>query len=115
MGGQFAPANLALEPRFTVAVLAVGAVNPEFAFLPEIDPMSYLSRVTVPVLMLNGELDNIIPLEAGAKPFFAQLGTPAADKRQVIQPGGHFVPFDVLIRETLDWLDEYLGPVKKGS
>jgi formylglycine-generating enzyme required for sulfatase activity/fermentation-respiration switch protein FrsA (DUF1100 family) len=115
MGGQFAPTNLALEPRFKVAVLTVGAVNPEFAFLPEIDPMNYLSRVAVPVLMLNGELDNIIPLEAAAKPFFAQLGTPAADKRQVIQPGGHFVPVDVVIRETLDWLDKYLGAVKEGS
>ena len=115
MGGQFAPTNIALEPRFKVAVLTVGAVNPQFAFLPEIDPMSYLSRVTVPVLMLNGELDNIIPLEAAAKPFFAQLGAPAADKRQVVQPGGHFVPLDVLVRETLDWLDEYLGVVKQGS
>jgi fermentation-respiration switch protein FrsA (DUF1100 family) len=115
MGGQFAPANLALEPRFKVAVITVGGVNPEFAFLPEIDPMNYLSRVTVPVLMLNGELDNIVPLDAAAKPFFAQLGTPAADKRQVIQPGGHFVPVDVVIRETLDWLDKYLGAVKQGS
>jgi formylglycine-generating enzyme required for sulfatase activity/fermentation-respiration switch protein FrsA (DUF1100 family) len=115
MGGQFAPTNLALEPRFKVAVLTVGAVNPEFAFLPEIDPMNYLSRVTVPVLMLNGELDNIVPLEAAAKPFFAQLGTPAADKRQVVQPGGHFVPVDVVIRETLDWLDKYLGAIKRGS
>jgi dienelactone hydrolase len=115
MGGQFAPTNLALEPRFKVAVLTVGAVNPEFAFLPEIDPMNYLSRVTVPVLMLNGELDNIVPLEAAAKPFFARLGTRPEDKRQVVQPGGHFVPVDVVVRETLDWLDKYLGAVKKGS
>lgn len=115
MGGQFAPTNLALEPRFKVAVLTVGAVNPEFAFLPEIDPMSYLSRVTIPVLMLNGELDNIVPLEAAARPFFAQLGTRPEDKRQVVQPGGHFVPVDVVIRESLDWLDKYLGAVKQGS
>ena len=115
MGGQFAPANLALEPRLKVAVLTVGAVNPEFAFLPEIDPMNYLSRVTIPVLMLNGELDNIIPLEAAARPFFAQLGTRPEDKKQVVQPGGHFVPVDVVIRETLDWLDKYLGAVKQGS
>jgi len=77
--------------------------------------MNFLSRVTVPMLMLNGELDNIVPLEAAAKPFFAQLGTAEADKKQVVQPGGHFVPLDVVIRETLDWLDKYLGPVKQGS
>ena len=115
MGGQFAPANIALEPRFKTAVLPVGAVNPVFEFLPEIDPMSYLSRVRIPVLMLNGELDNVVPLETAARPFFEQLGTPAEQKKQIVQPGGHFVPIDVLIRETLDWLDEYLGPVARGS
>ena len=115
MGGQRAPANLALEPRFKVAVLVVGGVNPEFEFLPEIDPMHFLPRVTTPTLMLNGELDNIVPLEAAARPFFERLGTPAADKRQVVQPGGHFVPEDVLIRETLDWLDRYLGAPVTGS
>jgi hypothetical protein len=26
--------------------------------------------------------------------------------------GGHFVPRDLLIRETLDWLDTRLGPVR---
>ena len=71
------------EPRFKTAVITVGGVNPEFEFLPEIDPMNYLSRVTTPVLMLNGELDNVVPLEAAARPFFEQLATPAADKKQV--------------------------------
>lgn len=115
MGGQFAPMNLALEPRFKVAVIVVGGVNPEFEFLPEIDPMHFLPRVMTPVLMLNGELDNIVPLEAAARPFFERLGTPAADKRQVVQPGGHFVPVDVVVQETLDWLDGYLGRPASGS
>jgi dipeptidyl aminopeptidase/acylaminoacyl peptidase len=33
------------------------------------------------MLMLNGELDNIVPLEAAARPFFEQLGTRTADKK----------------------------------
>jgi len=42
--------------------------------------------------------------------FYSELiGTPERDKKHVIAPGGHFVPRDVLIRETLDWLDTELG------
>jgi hypothetical protein len=33
-------------------------------------------------------------------------------KRQVISEGGHFVPRTELVRETLDWLNRYLAPVK---
>jgi hypothetical protein len=36
--------------------------------------------------------------------------SPAADKKHVIAQGGHFVAQDALVRETLDWLDKYLGP-----
>jgi pimeloyl-ACP methyl ester carboxylesterase len=70
-----------------------------------------LPRVDVPVLLFNGEFDSIVPLERSARPFFQMLGTPEPDKRHVIAPGGHFVPRERLIRETLDWLDQYLGPV----
>ncbi len=64
----------------------------------------------VPVLMLSGEFDPVAPLETDTKPFFQLLGTPEADKQLLIAPGGHFVPRDILIRETLSWLDKYLGP-----
>ena len=65
----------------------------------------------MPVLLLNGEFDSIVPLETSAKPFFELLGVKEPDKKHVIAPGGHFVPRNVLIRETLNWLDKYLGPV----
>jgi hypothetical protein len=40
------------------------------------------------------------------------LGTPEKDKRLVLLEGGH-VPAspNEVIREVLDWLDLYLGPV----
>jgi hypothetical protein len=41
------------------------------------------------------------------------IGAPAADNRHVIAIGGHFIPRDLLIRETLDWLDKHLGPVSR--
>jgi hypothetical protein len=40
------------------------------------------------------------------------LGTPEKDKRHVVFESGHVPPADMLIKEVLDWLDRYLGPVR---
>jgi pimeloyl-ACP methyl ester carboxylesterase len=74
---------------------------------PEIDSINALPRVKAPTLLLNGEFD-AVPLD-NTQHFFSQLGTPPEDKKHVIAPGGHFVPQDLLVRETLDWLGTYLG------
>ncbi len=110
-GGTSAPFLLALEPRLGVAVLNSAGFSSGNS-LPEIDLRTYVPRVQRPVLMLNGEYDNVFPLETSARPFFDLLGTPAELKKLVVTPGGHFVPRETLVRETLDWLDRYLGPVK---
>jgi len=107
-GGANGPIVLATESRLRAAVLYVAGIYGA-RFLPEIDPVAFMPRVKVPVLMLNGELDSVFPAETNAKPFFELLGTRRVDKKLVIAPGGHFVPSPVLIRETLDWLDKYLG------
>jgi hypothetical protein len=39
--------------------------------------------------------------------MFRWLGTPADQKRHVIEEGSHYVPRVRLIGETLDWLDRY--------
>jgi hypothetical protein len=44
--------------------------------------------------------------------MFALLGSPAERKRQIIYDSSHIVPRAELIKETLAWLDKYLGPVK---
>jgi hypothetical protein len=59
--------------------------------------------------MLNGELDVVINVKKQAEPLFALLGTSPEDKKYIIAPGGHFVPRELLIRETLDWLDKYVS------
>ncbi len=115
-GAEKAPLALSMEPRLRAAVIHLGGVFYNLSLmrgkpLPEIDPATYLPRVDVPVLMLNGEFDSIVPFEASAKPFFELLGTAEADKKLVPAPGGHFVPREILARETLDWLDKYFGPV----
>jgi alpha-beta hydrolase superfamily lysophospholipase len=88
------------------AILYLGFIFPMLE--PEIDSINALPRVKVPTLLLNGEFD-AVPLE-NTQHFFTLLGTPAADKKHVVALGGHFVRQDVLVRETLDWLDKYLGP-----
>jgi hypothetical protein len=53
------------------------------------------------------------PVETSQLPLFRLLGTPEKDKRHVIYETGHAVPRKEFIREGLDWLDKYLGPVKR--
>lgn len=110
-GGRMAGIALAVEKRFRTAVLSVAG----FRFprsMPEVDPFNFVPRVTIPVIMLNGRYDHYFPVETAQKPMFVFLGTPGDKKEWKVYDGGHFVPRDQLIKETLAWLDRYLGPVK---
>jgi len=110
-GGLQGPIMLAVEKRFKVGVLHLGGLPFQRA-LPEVDPINFLPRVTIPVLMHNGRYDYIFPLETSQRPLFELLGTPEEQKRHVVFESAHTVPRSDLIRETLDWLDHYLGPVE---
>jgi dienelactone hydrolase len=110
-GSNMAPIQLVAEPRFKTAVLNVAGLTMERG-RPEIDPVNYLPRVTVPVLMLNGKYDFFFPVETAQRPFFDMLGTPADRKKWIVYEGGHDVPRTELIKETLGWLDRYIGPVR---
>jgi dienelactone hydrolase len=101
----------AVENRLKAAVLFVAGFNFAKA-LPEVDQINFVSRVKIPVLMLNGKYDYFFPPETSQKPMFALLGTPPDHKRQVIYETSHIVPRADLIKETLAWLDKYLGPVR---
>jgi eukaryotic-like serine/threonine-protein kinase len=108
-GGQTAPIVLAVEARIHAAVLNVGGLWDIYSFMPEIDPLNFVSRVHTPVLMLNGQYDIVFPLETAQLPLFERLGTRPEHKRHHVSPAAHVVPKDVLVRETLDWFDRYLG------
>ena len=110
-GGYLGGIIPAVEPRIKVSVLYVAGLVMENA-RPEVEPINYLPRIKRPVLMLNGKYDFFFPSETAQRPFFNFLGTPAADKRWILYEGGHDVPRTDLIRESLAWLDKYLGPVK---
>jgi pimeloyl-ACP methyl ester carboxylesterase len=86
----------------------------ETQVLPELDSLNYVTRVTLPILMINGNSDFIFPLELGQKPYFARLGTPPEHKRHVVLTGGHYIigqQHSQVVREVLDWLDRCLGRV----
>jgi dienelactone hydrolase len=110
LGASIAPPLLAIEHRFKAAVLQGGGL--EYVTIPEVDPVNFAPRVTIPVLMVNGRLDFENPLETSQKPLFELLGTPEAHKRHVLFEGGH-AGYEMrdLYRVVLDWLDRYLGSV----
>ncbi|MBI3696421.1 MAG: protein kinase [Acidobacteria bacterium] len=110
-GSQVSPAMIVMESRIKVAVLGVGGFCFQKA-LPEADMINFVSRVKTPVLMLNGRYDFFFPIETSQKPLFRLLGTPKENKRHILYESGHNIPRTELIKETLDWLDRYLGPVK---
>jgi eukaryotic-like serine/threonine-protein kinase len=113
-GGFLGGIMPAIEKRIRVVVLNVGGMAMEQA-LPEADQINYLPRVTQPVLMLNGEYDNYFPVETAQKPLFRLLGTPQNDKKMIVYPSGHLVPRVEFMKETLAWLDEYLGPAQRAA
>jgi eukaryotic-like serine/threonine-protein kinase len=107
---------LDLEDRFKTAVL----LAPGFTYRPvppEADFVNYASHVTMPVLMIGGRQDYVLPLEEAQKPLFERLGTPAEHKRHVIFDAGHAAdyPRGQVLREVLAWLDKYLGPVQSSN
>jgi dipeptidyl aminopeptidase/acylaminoacyl peptidase len=109
-GGYMGGIIPAIEPRLKTSVLYVAGLTMERG-RPEVDPLHFLPRVRLPVLMLNGKYDFFFPIETAQRPFFQRIGTALADKRYVVYEGGHDVPRTQLIAETLAWLDKYLGKV----
>jgi len=110
-GALLGPIITAVEDRFRASVLVAGGLV-ELA-RPEANPINYVTRVRTPTLMLNGRYDGFYGLETSAKPMFDLLGTPAGDKQLKVYETDHIPPRNEFIKETLAWLDRYLGPVKQ--
>jgi eukaryotic-like serine/threonine-protein kinase len=112
MGAFFGPIPVALEPRVHAAIFVAGGLR-MVPMPPEIQPANFMPRVTVPVLIVNGRDDFSAP-PAAQQRVYDLLGTPPEHKRLATLEGGH-IPTDRLgiIREVLDWLDRYQGPVAR--
>jgi len=109
-GGILGAIIPAVEERLSLNMLIVGELSSGKPY-PEADGINYVSRIKIPTLMLNGRYDHIFDLDKSVIPFFTLLATPEADKRLCIYETGHSLPKRDLIKEILNWLDKYFGPV----
>ena len=109
-GGAMGAIMPAVEKRIKTSVLVVAGLLFQRS-LPEVEPVNFLPRIKTPVLMLNGRYDFFFPYETSQLPFYMLLGTPKEHKALFISDVGHVVPRTTLVKETLAWLDRYLGPV----
>jgi serine/threonine protein kinase/dienelactone hydrolase len=111
-GAMIAPNFLAMESRFKVCYLFIGGFLLHEA-LPEVDPINFISRVKIPVLMLNGRYDSFFPYETLQLPMYRLFGAPNEHKRHKLFNVGHTIPKpkNEYVREVLDWLDKHLGAV----
>jgi len=76
---------------------------------------SLAQRSDQSVLMLNGRYDFVFPLD-GQRSYHRFLGAPPEHKRHVVYDAGHFGwPLGEFVRENLDWMDRYLGKVKRSA
>ena len=101
----------AVEERLAVSILNAGGMvgKPN----PEADPLNYVTRVSIPTLMLNGKFDRNIYYEQEALPLYDFLGTPEEHKKLITYETDHIIPRNEYIKETLNWLDKYLGPITR--
>ena len=106
--GAFLPA---IENRLKASVLVIGGFYLQ-PTLPEVDQINFAPHVRIPTLMLNGRYDFFFPVETAQLPMFRLLGTPKEHKRYQLYDTAHMIPYNEWIKETLNWLDRYLGPVK---
>ena len=111
-GAALGPILTSLDDRIKVNVLLGGGLEFQRT-LPECDAFNFAPHVKQPTLMVNGRYDYFFPAETSQVPLFRALGSPEKEKRHVIFEAGHVPPNDLVMKEILEWLDKYLGPVSE--
>ncbi len=109
-GGWLGALIPAVDKRLEASVLVGGGLRDTGR--PEVHPFNYVTRVQAPTLMLNGRYDTLHQYETSIKPMFDLLGTPDEHKELKLYETDHIPPTNDFIKETLAWLDRYLGPVQ---
>ena len=111
-GGRLGGTAIATEPRIRTAIFNVAGLSAN-PVRPEEDPVNFLPRIRIPVLMLSGRYDSVFPYESSQLPFLRLLGSPPGAKKQVLFEGGHFLLRPVWVSESTRWLDQQFGPVNR--
>ena len=113
-GAVEGPIFTAIENRFQAAVFMGGGLSAwRMRRPPEINPLNFAPRVKTSVLLISGRHEFIFPPKTSSGVLFRLLGSTKKNKRHALLNGGHIPPWNEVVRETLDWLDLYLGKVKK--
>ncbi|MFC1559323.1 protein kinase [Gemmatimonadota bacterium] len=113
-GGRLGSIVLALEERIKSAFWLVGGYSAIQA-LPEASEFNFTTRVTQPVLMVNGTRDVIFPLETSVRPLFERLGTLDEEKALELFDAGHGISNthkNMFSQLLVEWLDLTLGIVR---
>jgi eukaryotic-like serine/threonine-protein kinase len=110
-GAILGPIMTAVENRFKTGIFISGGCDNDKE-LPEADSVNFAPHVKIPVLMADGRYDFRLPVDTCQDPMFRLLGAAPQDKRHVLFDAGHSPPILPTTKETLNWLDHYLGPVK---
>ncbi len=110
-GGVLGAIIPAVEERFKTTIILGGGLTGRGR--PEANQINYITRVKTPTLMLHGKYDTLFPYETSIKPMFDLLGTPDEHKELKLYETDHIPPRNEFIRETLAWLDRYLGLVNR--
>ena len=102
---------VAVEKRFAATILVGAALDPAWVgrVPEETAPWNFVSRITTPSIVINGEYDFMHPYEESQIPFFDMIDV--EDKELVVLPTGHVPPNNEVIGHALRWLDRTLGPV----
>ena len=110
-GASDAIPAVTLESRLKAAIFLTGGLQTDWPTLPETEPINFAPRIKIPLLMLSGRYDFSFPVDE-QKLLFKLVGTAPEHKRYVLfDNAGHVPPRLDVVREVLDWLDRYLGPV----
>ena len=109
-GGTIGAVIPAVEDRIKVNLLLAGGLT--LRGRPEANDINYVGRIKIPTLMMNGRYDTLRRFDTFIRPMFDLLGTPDEHKALRVFETDHIPPMNEFIKQSLDWLDRYLGPVE---
>jgi len=106
-GAGFGPVFSAVEDRIKTNIYVSGAVGPKVR--PEISTINFLPRIVKPTIILNVRYETQSRIET----VYELVGTTEKNKKLVLFESDHIPPHNELVREVLEWLDQYLGPIER--
>ena len=104
-GGMLGPLFLANEKRISRAVWQVAGLGAR-EMRPEANPLTYLSRISQPVLMLNGIYDQYFPYETSQRPMYDLLSVKEPMKKMITYESAHSPPKSRTSKEILKWFSD---------